>query len=249
MDSIGADDQQKHTSVENTDGEASQQSIIQSTDLLSIEDSKNIIENSIPTAIVKPKYQKSSYDEKQLPPVAYVNREKPWYEDNNNVNDTVVTTTVKKIQKLPPFERKSSKQLKHLTKSVHASSKTAATVASTSTTVSAPTLLLDTKERLNSLMECEKDIDNSVNTITSVAIVQPRKKDSMEELAVSLTKDGGEKCPTIAQKIDGGAMAQKSSIIISNNGKNACTVRPKPTPKPRSKAELKHTSGKSIIAS
>lgn len=33
-----------------------------------------------PTAIVKPKYQKSSFDDRQLPIIAYVNRDKPWYD-------------------------------------------------------------------------------------------------------------------------------------------------------------------------
>lgn len=68
---------------------------------------------AIPTAIVKPKYQKTSFDDRQLPPVANVDREKPWYGDDSNT----ITVTTKMLDQLPPFERKSTDHLKP--KSVH----------------------------------------------------------------------------------------------------------------------------------
>lgn len=106
----------------------------------------------IPTAIVKPKYQKTSFDDRQLPPVANVDREKPWYEDDTNVSDTVITLMAKKVEQLPPFERKPTKHLKHSQKSVHSVSKTTDAADASLITYS----------------EC-------------VAVVQPRTKNNIED--------------------------------------------------------------------
>lgn len=135
--------------------------------------------NSIPTAIVKPKYQRQSYDDRQLPPVVCIDREKPWYHNstttaitssnNNNqqqqhhINNNVIvvgssTTQPKKIQQLPHFERKHKKILP-IRNAVGGG------VAKG---------LVSEKEKFNSLRLCEKDIDSS-----SVAIVPPRKKESI----------------------------------------------------------------------
>lgn len=116
-----------------------------------------------------------------MPAIANVDREKPWYDDNN-INDTVVTITKKKVQQLPHFERKRSKQLKHLSKTVHGQSTTGTS-----------------KETLNSMLECEKDVDSSL--CTSVAIVQPRKKDKMEQESLEQTKCDDVKCATATDNI------------------------------------------------
>lgn len=93
-----------------------------------------------------------------------MNREKPWY-DNNNSSD-FITTTTKKIQQLPHIERKHKKNLRNSTKSTHNK------------------ISQSDKEQLNFLEKCEKDIDSSIAT----AIVQPRKKDKMEiKMAVNNT--------------------------------------------------------------
>lgn len=136
--------------------------------------------NSIPTAIVKPKYQRQSYDDRQLPPVVCIDREKPWYHNstttaitssnNNNqqqqhhINNNVIvvgssttTTQPKKIQQLPHFERKHKKNLPIRNGAGGGVAKG----------------LVSEKEKFNSLRLCEKDIDSS-----SVAIVPPRKKES-----------------------------------------------------------------------
>lgn len=151
-------------------------------------ESKDKYRNSIPTAIVKPKYQKSSYDDRQLPPVANVDREKPWYGDADDsttytANDhhkivAALTTTTTKIQQLPHFERKSNKHLKHLTKSVH--SQHSGKSSSLSSALSSLSSLSDgrAKEHLNSLLDCDRDDCSSLSA--SVAIVQPRKKENME---------------------------------------------------------------------
>jgi hypothetical protein len=97
---------------------------------------------SLPTAIVKPKYQRSSFDDRQLPPVGCIAEHvKPWY----------LTHTGQTSKRLPQFERKSHK----LSGSARATE----------------------KEQLNSLLAREKDVDSSRS---SVAIVQPRKKEKME---------------------------------------------------------------------
>lgn len=183
-------------------------------------ESKDIIRNTIPTAIVKPKYQKSSYDERQLPLVANVDREKPWFDDDNT-SDTIVTTTTKKVQQLPHFERKPKKQLKHLTKSVQGHP------AAGRSTQSA-------KESLNSLLECDKDIDSSLGA--SVAIVQPRKKEKMEP---TLEKRADPvKCPEAFEKALSGIQRSSASNIVAEKV-HAKAVLPRQKPK-----ESKEISGK-----
>lgn len=151
-------------------------------------ESKDKYRASIPTAIVKPKYQKSSYDDRQLPPVANVDREKPWYgdiEDSTTYTDNdhhkivaALTTTTTKIQQLPHFERKANKHLKHLTKSVH--SQHSGKSSSLSSPLSSLSSLCDgrAKEHLNSLLDCDRDDCSSLSA--AVAVVQPRKKENME---------------------------------------------------------------------
>lgn len=148
--------------------------------------------HSIPTAIVKPKYQRTSYDDRQLPPVVSIDREKPWY-DNCIVNNNVTLTPNKKIQQLPHFERKHKK---HRTGNRTNSG------------------LVSEKEKFNSLLLCEKDMDS-----TSVAVVPPRKKDKIEQIEqidVYGNGDKGIKCSTI-QKNHSNLSNNNNSTNCSNN--------------------------------
>jgi hypothetical protein len=58
----------------------------------------------IPTAIVKPKYQKLSFDERQLPVCGAIETEESWKATNDT---TTITTTPRKVQKHLPKNQKS----------------------------------------------------------------------------------------------------------------------------------------------
>lgn len=147
--------------------------------------------HSIPTAIVKPKYQRT-YDDRQLPPVVSIDREKPWY-DKCTVNNNVTLIPNKKIQQLPHFERKHKK---HRTGNRTNSG------------------LVSDKEKFNSILLCENDMDSA-----SVAVVPPRKKDKMEQVDVYGNGDKGIKCSTI-QKNHSNLSNNNNSINCSNNNNN-----------------------------
>lgn len=108
---------------------------------------------NIPTAVVKPKYQKASYDDRQLPPIGCIDNEKSWH-NNNNLN-AIQHLNSRKIQQLPHFERKL--QSRNDQKFIFNSS--------------------SEKESLNLLRHSEKEVDC---TSSSIAIVTPRKKEKME---------------------------------------------------------------------
>lgn len=162
---IKCDDDEKHSTVNDSQKDQSQDDVIATANSYQCLEKK--LQNSIPTAIVKPKYQRVSYDDRQLPPVVCIDREKSWFDNNqplnnnnhnnnNNNNSNInVAVATRKIQ-LPHFERKYKK------KSVNGAV--------------CRNLIVSEKEKLNSLRLCEKDIDSS-----SVAIVTPRKKDKMEQ--------------------------------------------------------------------
>lgn len=147
--------------------------------------------HSIPTAIVKPKYQRTSYsaDDRQLPAVVSIDREKPWY-DNCSVNNNVTLTPNKKIQQLPHFERK-HKKLRSGNRT-HIGS-------------------VSEKEKFNSILLCDKNMDS-----TSVAVVPPRKKDTIEQVDEHGNGDKGVKCSTI-QKNHSNMSNNNNSINCSNN--------------------------------
>lgn len=128
----------------------------------------------IPTAIVKPKYQKLAFDERQLPIIGSTDDDSSWFNNNSgntpSSTTTTITTTPRKVQKhLPNFDRRSQKSFstKHTRKLVDYS--------------------VSDKEAINSMRHSEKDIDCSVlnscnfnNQVSnSVAIVQPLKKNDM----------------------------------------------------------------------
>lgn len=115
------------------------------------------LENFIPTAIVKPKYQKLSFDERQLPVCGST-------ADNASQSPalTTITTTPRKVQKhLPKSQKSFAKQTRKLV--------TKAGELCVDYDVS------DKEAAINTLRHREKDIDCCF-VQNSVAIVQPLKK-------------------------------------------------------------------------
>lgn len=145
---------------------------------------------SIPTAIVKPKYQRSSYDDRQLPPVGCINERCLSY--HQSYNNDYTSQKPKYIQQLPHFDRKSTNTriIIPLT-----SSSVTTTTATKSQNHDRKIQFMsgNEKELINAkLNQLEKDIDckNSVNNKSllvrgsvasnTIAIVQPRKRDKIE---------------------------------------------------------------------
>lgn len=109
------------------------------------------VESLIPTAIVKPKYQKLSFDERQLPVV-----DSSWQSPTNTAS-TTITSTPRKVQKhLPKSQKSFSKQ-----QSRKLSSKSVDYDVSD-------------KEAIGT-MRSERDVDSGAIQ-NSIAIVQPLKK-------------------------------------------------------------------------
>ena len=116
-------------------------------------------ESFIPTAIVKPKYQKLSFDERQLP-VCGSTDENSW-QSPTNTSSTTITTTPRKVQKhLPKSQKSFAKQTRKL---VNRSGELCADYETSD------------KKAISSLHQIEKDIDYCVIQ-NSIAIVQPLKK-------------------------------------------------------------------------
>lgn len=117
-------------------------------------------ESFIPTAIVKPKYQKLSFDERQLP-VCGSTDDNTWLSQANASSTTTITTTPRKVQKhLPKSQKSFAKQTRKL---VNRSGEICADYDACN------------KEAIGLLRHSEKDIDCGV-TQNSIAIVQPLKK-------------------------------------------------------------------------
>lgn len=111
----------------------------------------------IPTAIVKPKYQKLSFDERQLP-IRGSTETELWTESIDTAQQTTITTTPRKVQKHLPKNQKSHRKLK-----------SGAEICSD--------FIVTDKVAINS--NCRGDIecsDTQQNYNNSVAIVQPIKK-------------------------------------------------------------------------
>lgn len=151
--------------------------------------------NQIPMAIVKPKkYQRSSFDDRQLPTVAHLN-DKPtaWYDKQNNANEiikssasaaasaAVAATHPKKIH-LPEFDRKAKKHMKS-TNSAKSAHNAAADTAhnNQSNTIDNTKNLSDGKEVVHRADTIRSAVQKSKKSSASVAVVQPRKKERMDE--------------------------------------------------------------------
>lgn len=146
-----------------------------------------MIKNQIPTAIVKPKYQRSSFDERQLPTVAFMNEDKAaWYDKQNNVNESIkcsaplVTVPHPKKIHLPEFDRKAKKHMKMMS-SVN-SAHNIATAHNNQT--GAIDNMKSSSDGIESV-ECADTnrciVQKSKKLGASVAVVQPRKKERMDE--------------------------------------------------------------------
>lgn len=113
----------------------------------------------IPTAIVKPKYQKLSFDERQLP-IRGSTETELWTESVDTVNQTTITTTPRKVQKHLPKNQKSHRKLM---------------------TASGTEICSDfhSTDKMATNSNCRGDVecsDTQQNYNNSVAIVQPIKK-------------------------------------------------------------------------
>lgn len=123
----------------------------------------------IPTAIVKPKYQKLPFDDRQLPIVGTTDDDSTWY---GSSQPSTITTTPRKVQKhLPNFDRRAQKSFAKQTRKI----------VNKSGELWDGEVSVSEKEAINALRNYEKDIDCSlvVTCVNSVAIVQPLKKDEM----------------------------------------------------------------------
>lgn len=146
---------------------------------------------SIPTAVVKPKYQKSTYDDRQLPTVAHMIDDKmAWYDKtlitNENMNKCsapVMPTHPKKIQ-LPELDRKVKKHMKSMSsaKSAHNNhTEIAAHNNQTAKTDNTMRCAADGKETVCRAVTNSRSAIKSKTSGASVAVVQPRKKERMDE--------------------------------------------------------------------
>lgn len=130
------------------------------------------VESFIPTAIVKPKYQKLAFDERQLPICGSADGNS--WNSPTNTSSTTITTTPRKVQKhLPKFA-------KHSRKLVNKSGE-----------LSVENDVSD-KEAISSLRHSEKDIDCCVIQ-NSVAIVQPLKKIVDTNASVNMSDEKNQK--------------------------------------------------------
>lgn len=175
--------------------------------------------NPIPTAIVKPKYQKSSFDDRQLPTVVYMNEDKTAWYDKTNINNepsngcastataaAEISTQPKKIH-LPDFERKLKKHTKSMTAMTTTTVAGSITATALSITKFAHNTNVDTAARNNQRMQTDNmengasDRNESVCSVvtnrnsvvkksmkiassasgTKLAVVQPRKKERMDQ--------------------------------------------------------------------
>lgn len=170
--------------------------------------------NQIPMAIVKPKYQRSSYDERQLPAVAFVNQDNAWYDKQKIDGDS---TPSKKIN-LPDMGDKMMKPSKpcHIISANNA---------------------MD-MENAPSMLDIPVNRNNPTNMAlaklakkkgTSVAVVQPRKKEKMDThelmqiiLQMQMKKNAARmsRNQSSANQIHGKSPVESKTIAQENN-KNA----------------------------
>lgn len=191
-----------------------------------------MIKNQIPTAIVKPKYQRSSFDDRQLPAVAYMNEEKmAWYDKQNNTNEAIKSSALaaithpKKIH-LPEFDRKAKKHMKSMNsaKSAHNSVEAAHNnqICATDNTKSTS----DVKETVHRADTNRSIVQKSKKTGASVAVVQPRKKERMDERKLM---------ETIVQM-----QIKKNALLYRGQGNNN---KPNNTITPKVPSTINQTSG------
>lgn len=179
--------------VKNTlDGSADRH---ESTASQSLKDSTDV-ERFIPTAIVKPKYQKLSFDERQLP-VCGSTDDNSWHSPTNSAALTTITTTPRKVQKHLPKTQKSRK------------------LVNRSGEVCVDYDVSD-KEAISSINHGEKDIDSCVIQ-NSIAIVQPLKKIIDFDASVNLDDEMNQK--PIESSKNSNVMSHKHEQKVRKNSK------------------------------
>lgn len=203
------------------------------------------LENFIPTAIVKPKYQKLSFDERQLP-VCGSTDGNSWQSPSSTI-----TTTPRKVQKhLPKSQKTFVKQTRKL---VNRSVENCVDFDASD------------KQAISLLHHSEKDIDCSV-TQNSIAIVQPLKKVIAANASVNMSDEKYQKAIDSSKNSDFMSheheqKTQNASKIIATNeitsrmsecGNNnfnasqkpATAVRDSDKKVPTKRKDLKYNSGK-----
>lgn len=185
-----------------------------------------VMKNHIPTAIVKPKYQRSSFDDRQLPTIAYMNDDKAaWYEKPTTTIETskcsapvAVATHPKKIH-LPEFDRKAKKHLKSTNSSMKSAHTNADTVHNYTTQTDNTSGESDGKETVCCAVTNHSVVPKSkTSTATSVAVVQPRKKERMDKHKLMET--------IVQMQIKKNAQLYRGQG--NNNKSNPVAVKPRP---------------------
>lgn len=131
--------------------------------------------SQLPTAIVRPKHKKTSFDDRQLPIIPNVNREQPWFDKAGSASSQATRVSVPETarkQIAPQVERKSKK---HHTKTAHSDLGSAETSSSDGDHAGRKPRPRDqAKPRESRKYSADKKG-------SSVAVVQPRKKERMDE--------------------------------------------------------------------
>jgi hypothetical protein len=159
----------------------------------SIESSVSQDSALIPTAIVKPKYQKLSFDERQLPIRGSTDSDLEW------ANSNTITTTPRKVQKhLPKSQKSFGKQSRKLSNK------------------NCCELRFEYDVNENGAMSGKKDIDCGVIAQNSVAIVQPIKKFIDNEDNGEMEKSQKIDCSSINSVVIHKHKAKSSEMSVAN---------------------------------
>lgn len=125
---------------------------------------------------MKPKHKKTSFDDRQLPIIPNVNRDQPWFDKDNLLQESPSTKAIsQELKQKPTSLQLERKHKKHRTESAHlSSSKTDVGICDgdNNNIKSRPKEHSRSKE----LRKSSADKKSS-----SVAVVQPRKKEKMDE--------------------------------------------------------------------
>lgn len=125
-------------------------------------------DGKIPMAIVKPKYQRSSFDERQLPAIAFANPENAWYDKPKQADGS--STPSKKVTLPEMGDKNPFKPCKMI--AAHKSANNATKADHERGT---------TDTRANEGRGDEAQPKPAKKKGSSVAVVQPRKKEKMDE--------------------------------------------------------------------
>lgn len=158
-----------------------------------------------PTAIVRPKYQKSSFDERQLPVIACVNRDKPWFDisDSKVKNGKKANTSSSQLEQRKPKHKNSSR---NATKSAHLKP-----VVDSSKTV-------ERRDRTGDGSECKLVENKEAKKKSVIAIVQPIKMEKCDDIKTTIKskheKDDCNKLCMENQKSDTVAADKKNDVRL-----------------------------------